>query len=39
MPEFNLANGDQFVDGSHSHWATAGYFGRVNYDYKGIWLL
>ena len=39
MPEFNLANGDQFVDGSHSQWATAGYFGRINYDYKGIWLL
>lgn len=39
LPEFNLANGNQFVDGSHSQWATAGYFGRVNYDYKGIWLL
>ncbi len=39
MPEFNLTNGDQFVDGTHSHWATAGYFGRINYDYKGIWLL
>ncbi|MGV8963011.1 MAG: SusC/RagA family TonB-linked outer membrane protein [Candidatus Saccharimonadaceae bacterium] len=38
LPEFNLATGDQTVSGSHSQWATAGYFGRVNYDYKGIWL-
>ncbi len=39
LPEFNLANGTQTVDGAHTHWATAGYFGRLNYDYKGIWLL
>ncbi len=39
MPEFNLATGDQLVSGSHTHWATAGYFSRINYDYKGIWLL
>ncbi len=40
MPEFSLAMGTtQIVSGSHSHWATAGYFGRLNYDYKNIWLL
>lgn len=39
MPEFNLATGAQTVTGQHSHWATAGYFGRLNYDYQGIWLL
>lgn len=39
QPEFNLATGAQTVYGGHSHWATAGYFGRINYDWKGIWLL
>jgi len=36
LPEFDLATGAQYVDGAHSHWATAGYFGRLNYDYNGI---
>lgn len=39
LPEFPLATGDQTVGGSHSEWGTAGWFGRINYDYKGIWLL
>jgi len=26
------------VSGAHTQWATAGYFGRLNYDYNGIWL-
>ncbi len=39
LPEFNLSTGPQYVSGAHSHWATAGYFGRLNYDYKGIWLV
>ncbi len=39
LPEFDLATGTQYVDGEHSHWATAGYFGRLNYDYQGKWLL
>lgn len=39
LPEFNLATGTQYVNGAHSHWATAGYFSRLNYDYQGIWLL
>jgi len=39
MPEFNLATGDQTVGGSHSEWGTAGWFGRINYDYNGVWLL
>jgi TonB-linked SusC/RagA family outer membrane protein len=39
LPEFDLATGAQYVDGAHSHWATAGYFGRVNYNYNGKWLL
>ncbi len=39
LPEFPLATGTQTVDGSHSEWGTAGWFGRINYDYNGIWLL
>ncbi|MDR0657565.1 MAG: TonB-dependent receptor [Mediterranea sp.] len=39
LPEFSLATGDQTVGGSHSEWGTAGWFGRINYDYNGIWLL
>jgi TonB-linked SusC/RagA family outer membrane protein len=39
LPEFSLATGDQTVGGSHSQWGTAGWFGRINYNYKGIWLL
>ena len=27
------------VSGSLSNWATAGYFGRINYDYQGKYLL
>ena len=48
LPEFNLAIGTQNVYNvdykatygpKHTHWGTAGYFGRINYDYKGIYLL
>lgn len=39
MPELNLATGAITTDSSHGHSATAGYFGRINYDYKGIYLL
>lgn len=39
LPDFNLATGDQTVGGSHSHWGACGYFARINYDWKGIWLL
>jgi TonB-linked SusC/RagA family outer membrane protein len=38
-PEFNLATGNQYVDGSHSQWGACGYFGRLNYDYQGKYLL
>jgi TonB-linked outer membrane protein, SusC/RagA family len=37
--EPGLATGDQFVRGSRGHWATLGYFGRVNYAFKGKYLL
>lgn len=39
LPEFNLANGQYYVEGSHNHNASAGYFGRINYNWNEIWLL
>ena len=39
QPEFNLATGTQTVTGRHVHSATAGYFGRINYNFNDIWLL
>lgn len=38
-PEFSLATGDQFASGYHGQWAVLGYFGRINYAYKGRYLL
>lgn len=38
--ELTLASGDQFVSGNTlSPWSTLGYFGRINYDYKGKYIL
>ena len=39
QPEFPLASGTQTVNGNHIHSATAGYFGRINYNWNEIWLL
>lgn len=39
MPELNLADGAITTNSSHGHSANGGYFGRINYDYKGIYLL
>lgn len=42
FPELNLAYGDltkATIDGATGDRASAGYFGRINYDYKGIYLL
>ena len=41
-PELSLTYGDQTkwsISSSTADKATAGYFGRINYDYKGIYLL
>ncbi|WP_286970101.1 SusC/RagA family TonB-linked outer membrane protein [Flavobacterium sp. UBA4854] len=46
-PEFNLAVGEQFVSGAANtdlnptvtEYSIAGFFGRVNYDYNGIYLV
>lgn len=39
-PEIALAMGDQYVDGNPYHYdrATAGFFGRINYDLLGRYL-
>lgn len=46
MPEFRLAYGDQFITTSTKRFApnvyntaNAGFFGRINYDYQGKYLL
>lgn len=40
LPALNLYTGDLVAPvSSDSHWATAGFFGRFNYDYKGKYLL
>ncbi len=39
QPEISLATGDMTVSGAHGQWATLGYFGRINYDYKDKILL
>jgi TonB-linked SusC/RagA family outer membrane protein len=36
--ELPLATGTPSVDGNHSDWAVAGYFARLNYNYKGKYL-
>ncbi len=46
-PEFNLAVGEQFTGGAtntdlnpaETTYSIAGFFGRINYDYNGIYLL
>lgn len=30
---------DKVTKGGYGHWATAGFFGRINYNYKGRYLL
>ena len=40
LPNLNLTNGDNYsVSATRTHRATTGFFGRVNFDYKGIYLL
>lgn len=47
LPEVDLTNGldskgepvTPSVNGSRNEWSTAGFFGRVNYDYDGRYLL
>lgn len=40
VPTLNTSSSkDRITAGGYGHWATAGFFGRVNYNYKGRYLL
>ncbi len=39
LPELALTSEDYSYSHSHTHNGSAGVFGRINYDYKGIYLL
>ena len=39
LPELALCSEEYSYTHSHSHGGSAGIFGRINYDYKGIYLL
>ena len=39
LPELALLSEDYSYSHSHSHSGSAGIFGRINYDYKGIYLV
>jgi TonB-linked SusC/RagA family outer membrane protein len=39
LPEIGLATGDQFASSGRGVGALAGYFARLNYNYKGKYLL
>ena len=40
LPTLNTSTGtDKITKGGYSHWATAGFFGRINYNYKERYLL
>ena len=38
-PSVTMGNGDQTITDTRYGWATRGYFGRINYDYDGRYLL
>ncbi|WP_446786595.1 TonB-dependent receptor [Macellibacteroides fermentans] len=38
-PGLGLSTGDQTITDTRNGWATRGFFGRINYDYKGLYLL
>lgn len=38
-PQLGLATGEMSASSGASHWATLGFFGRVNYDYQNKYLL
>ena len=38
LPTLNTTSSNPKVSGAYSQWAQAGFFGRLNYDYKGRYL-
>ncbi len=39
LNDFNLGTGIPILNGGANTWALMGFFGRINYDYKGRYLL
>ncbi|MDY5237680.1 MAG: TonB-dependent receptor [Bacteroides helcogenes] len=39
IPTLNTTSNNAKASGGYQEWATAGFFGRMNYDYKGRYLL
>ncbi|WP_430811000.1 MULTISPECIES: TonB-dependent receptor [unclassified Carboxylicivirga] len=39
VPSINTAMGTELANGNANHWATAGFFGRINYNYAERYLL
>ena len=39
VPTLNTTSQNAKASGGYSEWATAGFFGRINYDYKGRYLI
>ncbi|MCU4157833.1 TonB-dependent receptor [Carboxylicivirga sp. A043] len=40
LPTINTASGeDKITSGGYGHWATAGFFGRINYNYQEKYLV
>lgn len=39
LPTLNTTSSNPRTSGAYNSWATAGFFGRVNYDYKGRYLV
>ena len=39
VPTLNTGTTEQKANGGYSHWANAGFFGRINYNYKERYLL
>ena len=38
LPTINTTSSNPKVSGAYNKWTTAGFFGRLNYDYKGRYL-
>lgn len=39
VPNINMAMGKEYAYGNLNHWATAGFFGRINYNYAERYLV
>lgn len=39
IPNINTALGKEYAYGNRDHWATAGFFGRINYNYNERYLM